>query len=127
MRDNIINGFFMNFIHFDTLQECIDFIKFYELKYKIKITHTCCSGKGCCLNKSFEETNAIKNEYITSYIKPDNAFNESIIDECDICYEKKELINLCKICNHPFCMDCIRQINNNNCAYCRSYIDFIVI
>jgi len=114
-----------NFIHFDEKQQCIDFIKFYEINFRKKITSICCEGKGCALQKSSNEINKIRDDFLSGYIYPIVVHN-NIIGDCDICYEQKELVTLCKTCNHPFCMDCIRQIQNNNCAYCRSYIDFIV-
>jgi hypothetical protein len=49
------------FIHFDTVEECEDFVQYLKT-YDISITHKCCSNKGCGLikNKFIEIKNIIK-------------------------------------------------------------------
>ena len=44
--------------------------------------------------------------------------NDVVLDECTICYDKKQLLTT--ICNHNFCNDCLFKINH--CAMCRTLL-----
>ena len=52
--------------------------------------------------------------YIINYIEPD------IIEECNICFENKKLINFCE--NHKFCYKCcIEWLQKNyTCPVCKN-------
>ena len=111
------NKSFKNFIHFDTIEECSEFILFVS-KMNIKVGHKCCGGKGLSINKKNSFINNLKKEF-----KLNNKLNNILkIDNCDICFEIKSLIIKCFVCKYPFCIDCYDQILNSKCPYCRGKI-----
>ena len=102
-----------NFIHFNSIEECSEFILFVS-KMNIKVGHKCCGGKGLLIN---EENSLIQN------LKKNFKLNNIVkIDTCDICCEIKSLITKCFVCKYPFCIDCYDKILNSSCPYCRGNI-----
>ena len=104
---------FSDFVHFDTVEECDQFILFVS-KMNIKIGNKCCGGKGCSINEKYSFINNLKKNFkLNNIVK---------IDNCDICFEIKSLITKCFVCKYPFCIDCYNKILNSNCPYCRGNI-----
>ena len=102
-----------NFIHFNTIEECSEFVLFVS-NMNIKVGHKCCGGKGISINK---EDSCIK--HLKKMFKLNNIVK---IDNCDICFEKKLLLTKCSVCKYPFCMDCYDKILNSSCPCCRGNI-----
>jgi hypothetical protein len=76
---------------------------------------------------------------IKIYVKNDKKLNnqlidETMIDDCSICWENKNKQNFIKLnCNHEFCKDCIINCIKNDirnkpcCAICRTTIEELEI
>jgi hypothetical protein len=99
------------FIHFDTVKECNDFIIFINnLGRNINFGNRCCNNKGCSLlNIHKKNIDILKKEF-------EETITENI-DLCNICYEVKNLKHRCNTNKHPFCIDCLNR--TNNCPICR--------
>lgn len=53
------------YVHFDTMQQCIDFIQYIE-KLNFKVGHVCCSEVGCeILNIDNRTAHKIKNKFLS--------------------------------------------------------------
>ena len=54
------------YVHFDTTQQCIDFMQYMETNLKqYKVGHTCCDGKGCeVFNIDNSTGHRIKKEFL---------------------------------------------------------------
>ena len=39
---------------------------------------------------------------------------------CGICFDTKTTFNLCSVCKFSICIDCIKELQTLDCAYCRS-------
>ena len=112
-KNNEYNKPFSDFVHFDTVEECDQFILFVS-KMNIKIGNKCGGGKGCSINEKYSFINNLKKNFkLNNIVK---------IDNCDICFEIKSLITKCFVCKYPFCIDCYNKILNSNCPYCRGNI-----
>jgi hypothetical protein len=113
------------------------------------IEYICCDGYGCkiaftddinysSIAKLINEFNVESPSTIDkSFITINDGFGAGIVlfedskyvvnkdtqtlYDCDICYKKvKNIITKCKICKHPFCVNCWDKLITQNCPFCRS-------
>jgi hypothetical protein len=112
LSNNIIDDKF-EYIHFDTNQECDNFI-IYAKNQNINYIRFCCDGKGCSFqNINYDSLKKLKAKFLSVY------FEFKTIGTCNICFEdNKELFKFCKTCIEPICKECVKQISN--CPFCRN-------
>ena len=99
------------FLHFDSVDECDNFI-LYAHKIGIKIGHRCCSNTGCCVIEKSININDLKNNFELNMNK------DLKENECPICFEMVFLNIKCCFCNNLLCRPCRKQINK--CPFCRT-------
>ena len=111
---------FEKFIHFNTFEECDEFINLLKC-LDINITHKCCGGKGCGIKKiNYTQAKNIYNNF-----KPNNIIYKSIKNEdenleCGICYQEvKSLTIKCHTGSHPYCSSCWNNLKKPECPTCR--------
>ena len=98
------------FKHFETIQECDDFIL---NNTRLSVAYTCCGGKGIAI--------PVKNPPTRMLIKP---MPIVVKGTCEICFmEDKSLYSICNCCKQPFCLDCLRQLKSDCCPYCRGKLN----
>lgn len=99
--------------HFDTTIQCDTYVR---NNPHIKISHTCCGGKGFATVRTNNIDKKIKIKYLTKFIP--------IEGTCDICFlEDIYLYNTCKTCNHPFCKECLVKLTPKICPCCRGKLE----
>ena len=104
-----------HFVHFETVRECDGFVVFLgNTGRRFFVKGRCCSGKGCELACGDVNAQICEDEY-RGFTNKKSTRQKG---ECAICYETKELVNGCGVCNHPFCCDCLDK--TAICAYCRA-------
>jgi hypothetical protein len=129
INNNISNK--NRFIHFDTREECDDFVSFIGTD---KITHKCCYGQGCGIidseielvyelrkqfnspeNRKERHKNRIKKKEEIQEIEEDD--NIDCTTECCVCFERT---NTYTKCGHLLCTECSLQLIKKECPYCRT-------
>ena len=113
------------FEHFDTVEECDQFVNF-VIQQELVISHRCCSQKGCAVfRKEGILWSTLQQQFKDFQCLQRPPLEVMCVGPCDICYEERELVCCCVQCHHPFCLSCLRRIESRLCPYCRTVMSFL--
>ena len=120
-REITVNPHYGSTVHFDTIEDCIDFVQYLTTR-NISIIDFCCNGRGCKLNRICNKNSTLLKSNYRQFVS--NIQNvptaQNIVHTCDICYENTTtLYTRCFDERHHGCLSCWTRLSSNSCPFCR--------